>query len=289
MIRIIIRGFVIPALIAAVLSVTWPVFSQEEAPQSEGLFEVTFHHVVFDMVDSIGEVTEMLIFQKRDSTFREAGREHEGLKIAPAEGFSNLRLGGEPSDWEMNASHDELRYVAPPAAGMNRLVLSYDLMPEGDVVEFLQDVVYPTGKYVFVTSNPNVELESPVLTNEEFMRSGEGEVRGLSNRELPSGTRVRVFARVSAPSSGRSSAGFLIVLMLLLAVSIIIYATARMARTACTGDARLVELEERRESIEKSIGWMKGEERRAGQERLGATERLIDLIVDIRKRGTGST
>jgi len=288
MIRSAIRWWAASTLLVTILVDAQTVRPQEQVATPDALVRLSFHHVVFDMVDSVAEVTEMLIFQNSDSVPYQVSAELGGMKIQPAEGFSNLRLGGQPGDWRVNSSHDELAYVAPLASGMTRLVLSYDLTPENGVVEFVQQVAHSTGKYVFVTSNPRVKLESAVLAEEESIPSGETEVRGLNGEDLSAGTRVVVVATLSAPTPGRSSSGFSLVLICLAALSAVIYATARMARRACTGDPRLVELEERKESIEKAIAALEGEKKRAYEEKLAATDRLINLIVDIRKRGTDS-
>jgi hypothetical protein len=172
---------------------------------------------------------------------------------------------------------------------MTRLVLSYELVPVDGTVEFEQDVARTTRKYVFVTSNPEVSLVSSILKEQESVASGDTEVRGLSGSDLSPGTTVEVTAELAAPVRDRSSAVSLIVVVSLIAVSVLIYITARMARTACTDDVRLIQLEDRKELIAKSIEGLEGARKRAYEEKLAATERLIDLIVDIRTRGTDST
>ena len=181
-----------------------PVHSQEGAAPGAA-FLLSFHHVVFDMTDSLAEVTEMLIFQKTDSMPGHPGPDSGGIEIPLADGVLNLRLGGQPDDWRVNDSHDRLMYVAPLTAGMNRLVLSYNLAPEAGTVQFVQQVRYPTRKYVFVTSNPGIELESAVLTDEESVPSGETEVRGVSGENLAPGAEVVVVAKLFTPSRARYS------------------------------------------------------------------------------------
>ena len=260
--------------------------AQEASRQPDTLLEISFHHIVIDMTDSLAEVTEMLVFHNRSSMPYPDTTARVGIEIPLAKGFSNLRLSGAPEDWELEAFSGGVIYTPPLRSGMTRLVVPYDLSVEDGLVEFVQGVAHFTGRFLFVTSDDRIALESQVLSEREPIQSGEREVKGLSARDLSPGSVVTVVARLEGPESSRRGTGGLMVLGSMIVLYVVIYATARLARAASTSETRLKRLENETRSIVKAMEEHSGRRRQALSEKLAAKQRLVDLIGELNERGT---
>lgn len=263
------------------------VMNQEAPGARDEPVTLAFRHVVFDMTDSLASFTEMLVIENSGSTSYAGAPGIGGMEIPLPEGFCDLTTSWDDGGWKPDTAGHGIIYTLPVPPGMTRLALSYNLEVSDGLVEFKERVAHPTIRYVFVTSNNRVTLESAVLAEQESIQSGQREVNGLSGSDLAPGSMVFISARLS---NGDKNQGLVLLPVLLSVVAgfIVIYGTARLARGLSVGGARIERLRRRRNLLVLELEGAGHSEKRLLEERLAATERLLDMIAEIKKSGTGS-
>ncbi len=248
---------------------------------------VLFHHVaIVKMTDSAASITEVVVFS---SSGEDAS---VGVELPLPPGFFDLEIP-DSEGWMLEPEGRGIRRVLPLDRGESSVAFSYRLPVVKGTLEFREEVTHYTHRYLFGTRSEEISLSSDILVPmEEPSQVG---LKGLRTHGIAPGTVVSVRAALGAP---RGANRLLAVLALLVVSGVVLYSTARHARSACQSEQRIERLKQRKESIGALLakleegGKLESDESRevarAYRDRLAATERLLALLDELRKNGTRS-
>jgi hypothetical protein len=248
---------------------------------------VLFHHVaVSEMTDSAARIMEVVIFASSGNNGS------VGMKLPLAAGFFDLEIP-DSEGWGLDPEGDGIVRLLPLEKGESSIALSYGLPVANGRFEFREAIANYTDRYLFGTRSEEIALSSDILAPME--EAAPGGLKALRAQGIPAGSMVSVTAVLGAPGGKH---GLFLGLALVFVSGVVIYVTARYARSACQSDGRIDRLRRRKESIAAILarleegGELKGEESReiaaAYRDRLAATERLLALLEELRKDGTRS-
>jgi hypothetical protein len=238
------------------------------------------------MTDSVARITEVVIFTSSGETGS------VGMRLPLPDGFFDLEIP-DSEGWRPDPGGDGIVRLLPLEKGESSVALSYGLPVAKGKLEFREAIANYTDRYLFGTRSEEIALSSDILFPME--EAAPGGLKALRAQGIPAGTVVKVTAALAAPGGKHGS---LLALALLFVSGVIIYMTARYARSACQSDERIDRLRRRKEFLAAILarldegGGLEVEETRemavAYRDRLAATERLLALLEELREDGTRS-